>query len=135
MSGPMAGVAGGELAAAVARAGGLGFIAAGHARDLEFIDQQVKLFRAKTADLDPKPPLSIGFITFCSFPTGHVEEVLKRHRPEIVQFFAPALMINETKESNLELARRYGAKYVMAQVGCLRDIKQAIDAGFDVIIA
>ena len=52
MSGPMAGVAGGELAAAVARAGGLGFIAAGHARDLEFIDQQVQIFHAKTADLE-----------------------------------------------------------------------------------
>jgi NAD(P)H-dependent flavin oxidoreductase YrpB (nitropropane dioxygenase family) len=52
MNGPMAGVAGGDLAAAVARAGGLGFIAAGHARNLEFIDRQVEIFYAKTADLE-----------------------------------------------------------------------------------
>ena len=51
MSAPMAGVSGGELAAAVARAGGLGFIAAGHARDLDFLDRQIQIFRSKTSDL------------------------------------------------------------------------------------
>jgi nitronate monooxygenase len=51
MNGPMAGVAGGDLAAAVTRAGGLGFIAAGHARDLDFIDEQIQIFRMKTADI------------------------------------------------------------------------------------
>jgi hypothetical protein len=40
----------------------------------------------------PKPPLSIGFITFSSFHSGQAEQVLKKHRPEVVQFFAPTLL-------------------------------------------
>jgi nitronate monooxygenase len=44
MGAPMAGVSGGLLAAETVRAGALGFVAAGHATNLQELDMEVELF-------------------------------------------------------------------------------------------
>src|ERR1700686_2088111 len=57
VSAPMAGAAGGELAAAVSEAGGLGFIAAmGH--DAGWLKAQIRLVRERTSR-----PFGVGFVT------------------------------------------------------------------------
>lgn len=53
MNGPMAGAAGGALAAAVAKGGGLPFIAAGHAASEETFAEEVQLFRTLTSGMNP----------------------------------------------------------------------------------
>jgi len=101
------------------------------------IDKQVSIFREKTADISPKPPLCLGFITYSSYPDGQMRKVLEKHRPEIVQFCAPSVMAHDGEgngPSNVEVARRLGAKYIFAQVGNLQDAKDAFAAGCDVIL-
>jgi nitronate monooxygenase len=131
MGAPMAGVSGGGLAAATCRAGGLGFVAAGHLAEPEQLRQQVARFR----ELAPKDaPLGLGFITYSSCSDGFtkLQAALDEHKPAWVQYFAPALMGDAAR--NVELARGAGAKVLM-QVGCVRDAKSALEAGVDCIIA
>ena len=137
MNGPMAGVAGGALAAAVAQGGGLGFIAAGHGDGI--LSLEVEIYRSLTSGMKPrvrthspfvlvlnsstsplthlflptipKPPLCIGFITYSSLPKLGV--LLQRLRPDVVQFFAPAISKNA---ENIVEARKHGARIIIAQV-------------------
>ena len=60
---------------------------------------------------------------------ARLEAVLSEHKPEVVQFFAPAVI-----GDNVKRAQASGAK-VMAQVGCERDAVEALRAGADTIIA
>jgi nitronate monooxygenase len=130
VSAPMAGAAGGALAAAVARAGALGFIAVGHGRDLEALREQVALFRSTAP---PAAPLALGFIGYsaCAQSGGVLDDVLAEHKPSIVQFFAPALVEGG---ANVRAAKAAGA-LVFAQVGTLAEAREAIDAGVDGIMA
>lgn len=134
MGAPMAGVSGGLLAAETCRAGALGFVAAGHATDLEQLDREVALFR----DEAPGSQLGLGFITHSACKDGDLstlEHVLQRHNPEVVQFFAPAVITSQTsKTTNIEVAQSYDAK-VIVQVGSIKEAKRAIEAGVDGIIA
>eukprot|EP00873_Tetraselmis_striata_P017789 jgi/Tetstr1/438053/TSEL_026679.t1 len=127
---PMAGVSGGELAAAVTRAGGLGFIAVGHGRDLEGLRQEVELYRRLAG---PTAPLALGFLGYssCAPQGGVLEEVLREHGPEVVQFFAPAVM---PSGANIRAAKAAGAR-VLAQIGTLAQAQEALDAGADGVIA
>eukprot|EP00322_Chrysochromulina_rotalis_P028949 CAMPEP_0115840320 /NCGR_PEP_ID=MMETSP0287-20121206/6709_1 /TAXON_ID=412157 /ORGANISM="Chrysochromulina rotalis, Strain UIO044" /LENGTH=327 /DNA_ID=CAMNT_0003293925 /DNA_START=174 /DNA_END=1157 /DNA_ORIENTATION=- len=124
----MAGVSGGLLAAATARAGALGFIAAGHLDNVGKLREEVRIFRAEAPS---GSPLAIGFIGFSSMRDGlrRVEAAITEHRPSVVQFFAPAVV-----GENIQLAQSMGA-FVMAQVGCEHDAKEAMIAGADAIIA
>ena len=86
---PMAGVGGGELAAAVARAGGLPFIPVGHGNDLDQLDKQIRLYRDQAVH---GSPLCLGFISWSALGINDcLEEVLVRFRPDVLQFFAPAI--------------------------------------------
>lgn len=143
MIAPMAGVSGGALAAESCRAGALGFIAAGHCINTasqQQLEEQIQVFREKTAAFDiNSAPLCIGWIGFSSFRDRKgfqlYEEILKKHKPKVVQFFAPAIVIDkETGKSNVEMAKEHSAK-VMLQVGSVAEGIEAIAAGADGIIA
>jgi nitronate monooxygenase len=135
----MAGVSGGALAAETCRAGGLGFIAAGHMTTearLKQLETEIARFR----DQAPKDaPLCIGWIGFSSFYNEEgfalYERILKQHKPAVVQFFAPAVSRHpKTGKSNVEIAKETGVK-VLLQVGSVKEGIEAIAAGADGIIA
>ena len=144
------GASGGLLAAETCRAGGLGFIAAGHLNtkdSMTELEEQINIFRQKSEELSStsntttKLPLAIGFIghsTFgCDLGWELFESVLQKHKPDVVQFFAPAIhhkSNNAGKTTNVQMAQTYGS-LVMAQVGTFKDAMEAIDAGVDCIIA
>jgi len=137
---PMAGCAGGALAAAVCRSGGLGFIGAGHWMDsdagMEKLSAEIKIFRGHTTQI--QTPLCLGFIGHSTFRKlenwGRLEKVLKDHQPSVVQFFAPALSISPSgftsEENNVTLCQNYNAN-VIAQVGTVKDAIEAVRWGVD----
>ncbi|KAL3793574.1 hypothetical protein ACHAW5_002854 [Stephanodiscus triporus] len=146
LSAPMAGVAGGLLAAEVTRAGGLGMIAAGHLRDVVGLEGQIEIFEENTKSTRggregdrSSSDLAIGFIGFSSLasPSGweDYEYILRRYRPKAVQFFAPFLACRPSGGGgdNVGLAHEYGAKFI-AQVGSVADARLAIRHGVDVIV-
>ena len=134
----MAGVSGGSLAAETCRAGALGFIAAGHLTDsskLRQLEREIALFRSAAPE---GAPLCIGFISYSTFQNegwNYYEEVLQKHRPDVIQFFAPTICTNDKDETtNVEIAHNYQAK-VIGQVGSVSEGIQAIKGGVDAIIA
>jgi nitronate monooxygenase len=140
MGAPMAGASGGRLAAETYRAGALGFIAAGHLRDVCQLDGEIALFR-QTAPADA--PLCIGFIGFSALEDSagwdRYKRILEQHRPAVVQFFAPAIIDappngQPNVSNNVALAQKYSAK-VVAQVGSVCQGIEALDAGVDCLIA
>lgn len=133
MSAPMAGAAGGALAGAAARAGSLGFVAAGHASDLGALREQVALFRSSAPE---GAPLALGFLGYSACSGGPdglgvLPEVLAEHRPAFVQFFAPAVVDGG---ANIRAAHEAGA-LVFAQVGTEAEAREAIAVGADALIA
>ncbi|MEW2398590.1 nitronate monooxygenase [Streptomyces sp. NPDC046862] len=117
---PMGGSAGGALAAAVSRGGGLGLLGSGNgdpdwmARELPFL----------TRGLDE--PWGIGFQTW-AIDVGAVERALE-HRPR-------AVMLSFGDPSPYtERVRRAGVTLVL-QVTDLEEARQAVDLGADVIVA
>jgi NAD(P)H-dependent flavin oxidoreductase YrpB (nitropropane dioxygenase family) len=173
---PMAGVSGGSLAFETCRAGGIGFIAAGHLNNPEAfkkLEEEIKIFRhlvsLSSSSSSPSPssspsspsssfPLNIGFIghsTFGKESSGweYVRRILEEHRPDAVQFFAPAISEFSPKnvklpsspsslpspspssfDNNVRMCQSYGCK-VVAQVGSVRDGIEALDVGVDCIVA
>ncbi|GKZ00796.1 hypothetical protein MPSEU_001031300 [Mayamaea pseudoterrestris] len=148
ISAPMAGVAGGKMAAETCRAGGLGFVAAGYNDNMQQVEEQVEIFR-KHAPLNA--PLSLGFIGFAALQNEsgweRFEQLLIKHQPQFIQFFAPSIMYHGKKEagdddeddttklvSNVQLAHEHNCKFI-AQVGTFREAQQAVHAGVDCLIA
>lgn len=150
MGAPMAGVSGGSLAFETCRAGGLGFIAAGHLNNSEAfnrLEQEIKLFHHLCSLSSSLFPLNIGFIGHSTFGKessgwGYVRHILEEYRPHAVQFFAPAIsecppnMSSSSAgfENNVRMCQSYGCK-VVVQVGSIRDAIEALDVGVDCIIA
>jgi nitronate monooxygenase len=145
------GVSGGKLVAETCRAGALGFLAAGHLtsdKALQDLEREVEVFRSLTTNSNH--PLAIGFIGYSTFGSEVgwklYETVLQRHKPAVVQFFAPAINIRTTTLSDpsstsggaglnaVELAHLHGS-LVVAQVGTIQEGLQALDAGVDCLIA
>lgn len=145
---PMINVSGGTWAAAIQKAGGMGFIAAGHLMpgDSQIaLAQEIANYRKAMASDDGGKTnnenfLALGFIGHSATSNSdeawkRYEQILDQERPTVVQFFAPAVTYHPTnfQLSNIALAQRYGAK-VMAQVGNVEAARLALDAGADVII-
>ncbi|GMH87263.1 hypothetical protein TL16_g10800, partial [Triparma laevis f. inornata] len=131
MLAPMAGVSGGNLAAAVTRGGGFAFIVAGHAKDsdAEAFDAEVEIMKATE-----KRRFGIGFIGHSSMAGGdlkRIEAILDRHQPLAAQFFAPPILPDG---SNVKLCKDKGV-LVFAQVGSVEEARQALNCGVDCIIA
>eukprot|EP00979_Chaetoceros_neogracilis_P014089 scaffold4425_cov281-Chaetoceros_neogracile.AAC.10 len=124
----MAGVSGGSLAFETCRAGGI----------------------VSSSSSSSSFPLNIGFIGHSTFGKDspgweYVRRILEEHRPDAVQFFAPAISafsLENVKLSsssslfvdNVGMCQSYGCK-VVAQVGSVRDGIEALDAGVDCIVA
>jgi nitronate monooxygenase len=115
---PMADHSGAALAVAVCQAGGLGFIAAGHLQDVEILETELRAFPVT------QYPLCLGFIGHSVLADlagwERYEYILQKHRPAVVQFFAPGLVRHPVKPgvTNVTIAHDIGAK-VFAQVGTL----------------
>ncbi|GAX09479.1 hypothetical protein FisN_6Lu142 [Fistulifera solaris] len=134
MGAPMANHVSALMAYEVCRAGGLGLLAAGHLQEVTSIEKDIEEFRK-----DDIHPLSIGFICFSTFgsPEGwkRFEFILDKHRPAVVQFFAPAVVAHDKQKAmtNIKMAHKYNAK-VLCQVGSIKEARMALDAGADSII-
>lgn len=142
----MAGVSGGLLAAETCRAGGLGFVAAGYLKDEVALDRQIQLFRAASdAHLLQNPsappfPLCLGFLGFAALATpdgwDRYERILRKHQPDVVQFFAPTVLHHPTIPNctNVDLAHQQGALF-LAQIGQFRDLSEVLAAKADGVVA
>jgi nitronate monooxygenase len=129
----MAGVSGGLLAAETCRAGALGFLAAGYLTEPAAIEEQIRIFHQAAESADRPLPLCIGFLGF-ALCWDRYETILKKHRPDVVQFFAPSICTSSDGTTNVDLAHRYGAKF-LAQIGNVAELESALAAGVDGIIA
>jgi nitronate monooxygenase len=132
---------GGLLAAETCRAGGLGFVAAGHLNSKEALiklEREINIFRQ--ADTEDCYPLAIGFIGHSTFGSEDgwrmFENILEDYQPQVIQCFAPAISYHkERKNKNVvQIAHSYGCK-IIAQVGTVEEGIQALEAGVDAIIA
>jgi nitronate monooxygenase len=117
---PMGGSAGGALAAAVSRGGGLGLLGAGNG-DRDWLARELPIVAEGTGK-----PWGIGFLTW-AIDVGAVVRALE-HNPR-------AVMLSFGDPSPFaERIRRAGAALII-QVTDLEEARQAVDLGADVIVA
>jgi nitronate monooxygenase len=117
---PMGGSAGGALAAAVSRGGGLGMLGAGSG-DRQWLDRELPIV-ASGAD----QPWGVGFLTW-AVDADAVQRALEyRPRAVMLSFGDPRPLV--------EPVRQAGAALII-QVTDLGEAKQAVDLGADVIVA
>ncbi|MDZ4137401.1 MAG: nitronate monooxygenase [Erythrobacter sp.] len=116
---PMALVAGGALAAAVSRAGGLGLIGGGYG-DADWIEEQF--------DIAGSAPVGLGLISFVlDHQPALLDRVLaRRPRALFLSFADPAPFLGKAREVGVP---------VICQVQTFRDACHAIDLGVDVVVA
>lgn len=115
---PMAGVSGGVLAAAVARAGGQGFIAAGYAEPSEVVKQ---------FELAGDQRVGVGFLTWrLSEDSSALDAILERKPPAVFLSFGDASeYVSRIKASDAML---------YLQVQTLAAATRAAEIGADVIV-
>lgn len=116
---PMAGVAGGALAAAVSQAGGLGLIGGGYI-DPDWIE------RERMAAGNAR--IGVGFITWRLDGTPEVLDAALAHRPAAVMlsFGDPAPYVGRIREAG---------SVAICQVQTVADAVRAVSAGAQVIVA
>nr|WP_114284229.1 nitronate monooxygenase [Candidatus Halocynthiibacter alkanivorans] len=119
LSAPMAGAGGGALAAAVSRAGGLGFIGGGYG-DPVWIEQQMTL----AGDT----PVGVGLISWKLADNPAVLDQVLAAKPAalFLSFGDPAEYVPAIRAAGVPL---------ILQVQSLRDAQHAADLGADVIVA
>jgi nitronate monooxygenase len=117
---PMGGSAGGALAAAVSRAGGLGILGSGNGAR-EWLDREVAIVASGTDQ-----PWGIGLLTW-AIDTGGLERALD-HRP-------PAVMLSFGDPSPFTQRIRQAGAILIIQVTDLDEARRAVDLGADVIVA
>lgn len=115
----MDGIAGGELAAAVGRAGGLGMIGGGYG-DATWLKREFA--RAEGA------PVGCGFITWSLRRQPELLDIALSHRPVAVMlsFGDPSLFAGTVKASGAPL---------LCQIQDVEQARRALDAGADVLVA
>ncbi|MGA8113116.1 MAG: nitronate monooxygenase [Actinocatenispora sp.] len=117
---PMGGSAGGALAAAVSRGGGLGLLGAGDG-DPDWLAREAELVASGTDN-----PWGVGLLTW-AIDARVVERVLAyRPRAVMLSFGDPSPFV--------DMIRGAGALLVL-QVTDLEEARQAVDLGADVIVA
>ncbi len=122
ISAPMAGAAGGELAAAVSEAGGFGLIGNGGASTPEWLRDQIRLVRERT-----DRPFGVGFIS--SFPglDDLIKVALEERVTAVSHSFAdPTAYVPAAHEAGIK---------VLAQVQKVSHAKRVALAGVDAIAA
>ena len=123
MSAPMSNHSGGELAAAVSLAGGLGTFGGTNDFGPEWLRQQISHIRSQTAQ-----PFGVGFITqLLEYNTTNIEITLEERAPVFIFSFAdPSPWVRRAKDA--------GA-VVICQVQSMELAQQSMDAGADVLLA
>lgn len=116
---PMAFAAGGALAAAVSKAGGLGLIGGAYGDEAWISDQ----FEAAG-----NQQVGCGFITWSLKQNPKLLDHVLARKPSAVflSFGNPALFIEQIKAADIP---------VICQIQTLKDAKHAIDVGADIIVA
>ena len=116
---PMAFVAGGALAAAVSRAGGLGLIGGGYG-DVSWIEAQF--------DIAGDVPVGCGLISFAVQDRPRLLDQILEHKPRalFLSFADPAPFLAPARAAGVP---------VICQVQTFRDACHALDLGVDVIVA
>ncbi|MBK8956994.1 MAG: nitronate monooxygenase [Proteobacteria bacterium] len=116
---PMAGVAGGRLAAAVSRAGGLGLVGGGYA-DVEWLGRELAQLEGQA--------FGVGFITWrlASQPRALDIALAARPRAVLLSFGDIAPYVGAVHDAGAVL---------IAQVQSVAQARAARDAGADVIVA
>lgn len=115
---PMGGSAGGVLASAVSRAGGLGFVGCG-AGDQPWLDRELGLVSTSRS-------WGVGFLTW-----GVTVATLAR----ALEFGPSAVLLSFGDPAPFLPAIRAAGAAVVLQVGDLESARQAVDLGADVIVA
>lgn len=140
-SAPMAGVAGGALAAAVSSSGGLGLVGGGYATDLDWLAHQLDTVigrigatsatgtaNATDTEVSPTtaPPWGVGLITWKA--SRAALDLVLTYQPDAVMlsFGTPDRFAAAVKESGARL---------ICQVTTLAEALQALEAEADVIVA
>lgn len=120
---PMAGSAGGELAAAVSAGGGLGLVGGGTG-DPDWVERELTIVTERTKETSA--PWGIGFLSW-SASTEVVEQALG-FEPDAVMLFAgdPARLAAPVLESDALL---------IIQVTTLDEARRAAEVGADLIVA
>jgi len=118
--GPMGGVSGGKLAAAVSNAGAFGMVGGGYG-DADWVSRELSLLRSLT-----RRPWGVGFITWSL--QRRVLEIALEHEPAAVMlsFGDPRTFARLVKDSGSRL---------VCQVQDLAGARSARRAGADVIVA
>jgi len=119
LSAPMGAVAGGRLAAAVSRAGGLGLIGPGYL-GADWVDAELRAAAGAR--------VGIGFITWDLLRAPERLDAALAHRP------AAVMLSFGDPEPLLEPIRRAGARVIL-QVQSLEAARQAAALGADLIVA
>jgi nitronate monooxygenase len=119
ISAPMAYVAGGALAAAVSRAGGLGLIGGGYG-NAEWIDEQFEAARGER--------VGIGFITWSAAQTPSVVDASLQRKPAAVMlsFGDPTTFAADIHDAGAVL---------ICQCQNLAHVRAALDAEADIVVA
>ena len=123
MSAPMSNHSGGQLAAAVSLAGGLGTFGGTNDFGPEWLRQQIAHVRGRT-----ERPFGVGFITqLVEYDTTNIEIALDERVPVFIFSFAdPDPWLTRAKDA--------GA-IAICQVQSLELARQAVDAGADALLA
>ncbi|MGS2617839.1 NAD(P)H-dependent flavin oxidoreductase [Micromonospora sp. LZ34] len=117
---PMGGSAGGALAAAVSRGGGLGMLGAADG-DREWLDREAPIVASGTDQ-----PWGVGFLTW-AIDVGAVERALEYGpRAVMLSFGDPSPFVERVRQAGAVL---------MIQVTDLKEAHRAVDLGADVIVA
>ncbi|MBL1074292.1 nitronate monooxygenase [Nocardia sp. 2] len=117
---PMGGSAGGELAAAVSDAGGLGLLGGGR-NGLDWVEKECAILGERTGK-----PWGIGFQSWATAPETLRFALEQRPRAVMLAFGDP--------RPHIDAIRAAGAALIL-QVTDMREAEQAVEVGADVIIA
>lgn len=119
---PMAGVSGGELAAAVSRAGGLGMIGVSGRHSAGFVTAE------SAVPARDQLPFGVGLMIWTLTERPDLVEATIAARPSLVSmsFGDPAPYVGPLHDAGIAVA---------AQVNTVADAQRAIDAGVDVLVA
>ena len=123
MSAPMSNHSGGQLAAAVSLAGGLGTFGGTNDFGPEWLRQQIAHVRSQTGR-----PFGVGFITqLIEYNTTNIEIAIEERAPVFIFSFAdPSPWVRRAKDA--------GA-VAICQVQSLELAQQSVDAGADALLA
>jgi nitronate monooxygenase len=121
LSAPMAGAAGGRLAAAVSSAGGLGMVGIGSGVATEWLERELALAAA------PGKPWGAGLMAWVLEESLEPLRVVLEHRPDLVSvsFGDPGAAAS--------MARDAGSLVAM-QVGNAADLQRALEGDIDVVV-